>query len=261
MTWLSFSLVIIVPFFASIITFFSGFGLSTILLPAFTILFGVEVAIAATAIVHFLNNMFKIFLVGKKAEISIVLKFGVPAVLAAFFGAWLLTVLSYQKKIFEYSLGKKSFEIDPLHLVIGALMIFFAIVEVLPQLAKMKISKKYLPLGGILSGFFGGLSGHQGAFRSAFLIKMGLSKEAFIATGIIIACAVDFIRLLIYGLRIQSSWAMDQYANLLGLAVLSAWIGAWIGRKVLSMATYKAIQRIVAILLILFGILIASGMI
>lgn len=41
----------------------------------------------------------------------------------------------------------------------------------------------WLPLGGLLSGFFGGLSGNQGALRSAFLLKAGLSKEAFIATG------------------------------------------------------------------------------
>ena len=33
------------------------------------------------------------------------------------------------------------------------------------------------------SGFFGGLSGMQGALRSAFLARAGLSKEAFVASG------------------------------------------------------------------------------
>lgn len=48
-------------FIASALTFFSGFGPGTILMPAFTLLFPVEIAIAATAVVHFLNNFFKFF--------------------------------------------------------------------------------------------------------------------------------------------------------------------------------------------------------
>jgi hypothetical protein len=37
-----------------------------------------------------------------------------------------------------------------------------------------------------LSGFFGGLSGHQGAFRRAFLIKP-LTKKSFLATKVVIS--------------------------------------------------------------------------
>jgi len=52
-----------------------------------------------------------------------------------------------------------------------------------------------------LSGFFGGLSGLQGAIRSAFLIKSGLSKEAFIATAVVVSTFVDFTRLPVYATR------------------------------------------------------------
>lgn len=48
----------IVAFFASGLTFFSGFGLGTLLLPAFALFFPIEIAISLTAIVHFLNNIF-----------------------------------------------------------------------------------------------------------------------------------------------------------------------------------------------------------
>jgi len=54
------------------------------------------------------------------------------------------------------------------------------LLEMSPRFQQWSLDKKYLPLGGLLSGFFGGLSGHQGALRSAFLIKSGLSKESFI---------------------------------------------------------------------------------
>jgi Sulfite exporter TauE/SafE. len=54
------------------------------------IFFPVDVAIALTGVVHFFNNIFKLILVGKKADKQVVLRFGIPAVIAAFIGAWLL---------------------------------------------------------------------------------------------------------------------------------------------------------------------------
>jgi hypothetical protein len=41
-----------VALLASLLTFFSGFGLGTILLPAFAIFFPINIAVALTAIVH-----------------------------------------------------------------------------------------------------------------------------------------------------------------------------------------------------------------
>jgi len=80
----------VVAFLVAILTFFSGFGLGTILTPVFMIFFPVDVAIALTGVVHFFNNIFKLILVGKKADKQVVLRFGIPAVIAAFIGAWLL---------------------------------------------------------------------------------------------------------------------------------------------------------------------------
>ena len=80
----------IVAFLAAILTFFSGFGLGTILMPVFAIFFPVEIAIALTGVVHFSNNLFKMSLVGKRADKEVLLKFGIPAILASFAGAWLL---------------------------------------------------------------------------------------------------------------------------------------------------------------------------
>ncbi len=40
------------------LTLFSGFGLGTLLMPAFALFFPVEVAVEATAVVHLANNIF-----------------------------------------------------------------------------------------------------------------------------------------------------------------------------------------------------------
>jgi hypothetical protein len=65
-------------------------------------------------------------------------------------------------------------------LLVGLLIVFFAVQE-LRGGKKQAIPAAWLPLGGVVSGFFGGLSGNQGAFRSAFLLGAGLGKDAFIA--------------------------------------------------------------------------------
>ena len=49
----------LVAFGVSLLTLFSGFGLGTLLLPAFAVFFPIEVAVASTAIVHAANNLFK----------------------------------------------------------------------------------------------------------------------------------------------------------------------------------------------------------
>jgi uncharacterized membrane protein YfcA len=81
----------------------------------------------------------------------------------------------------------------------------FAFLEIIPSFQKVQFGKDKLVLGGVLSGFFGGLTGIQGAIRSAFLIKSGLSKEAYIATGVMIACFIDFTRLSVYITRFSAS--------------------------------------------------------
>lgn len=62
---MAFVVIPIVALLASLLTFFSGFGLGTILLPAFAIFFPVNIAVALTAIVHLLNTIFKFGLVGR----------------------------------------------------------------------------------------------------------------------------------------------------------------------------------------------------
>ncbi len=146
-------------------------------MPVFAIFFPVDVAIGVTAIVHLLNNILKLILLGRHADRDVVIKFGIAAIISAFFGAWLLIWISEQPAIYSYQIGDHIFSITPVKTIIGLLMILFALIELYPAAQKYNFNRKYLPIGGILSGFFGGLSGHQGALRSAFLVRSGLGKE------------------------------------------------------------------------------------
>jgi uncharacterized protein len=245
---------------ASGLTLFSGFGLGTLLLPVFALFFPIDVAIGMTAIVHFLNNIFKLSVLGKYAKKVVVIKFGLPAIVSAFLGAFVLIWFSNLEPLLSYHLGGSELLIQPVRLIIGILILLFAMLELAPGLNKISFDEKYLPLGGILSGFFGGLSGHQGALRSLFLLRCGLSKESFIATGVIVACLVDISRLVIYSSRFAEAFKGGNI-SLLAVAVLSAFSGVFLGKRFLKKVTMHGIQLSVSIMLILIALGLISGVI
>jgi uncharacterized membrane protein YfcA len=253
-------IIAVAAFFISILTFFSGFGLGTILTPIFMIFFPVDVAIALTGMVHFCNNLFKFALIGRKADRTVLIHFGIPAVLASIAGAWLLLHMVDTKPFFTYQVFDYRLSVYPVKLIISLLLIFFAILDLIPFLNKFQFGKTYLPLGGVLSGFFGGLSGNQGALRGAFLIKSNLSKEVFIATSVVISCFVDFSRLTVYATR-YTNVGLHQNLTLVIAATISAIAGAFIGNILLKKVTLKFIQKIVAIMLILISLALGSGII
>lgn len=248
---------------ASALTLFSGFGLGTLLMPVFALFFPVPVAIAATAVVHLANNLFKIFLVGRKADPGVVLRFAVPGAIAAFIGAALLGLFAHLPPLFGYVFGGRSHEITLVKLVVGPLVVGFALFELLPRLRGLSFHRRYLPLGGLLSGFFGGLSGNQGALRSAFLIKAGLDKEAFIGTGTVAAVIVDIARIMVYGFGFYTARFTELAGawTLVWAATLAAFLGAFIGKRLIKSVTYGAIQIIVGVMLILIGAGMTAGLI
>lgn len=133
-------------------------------------------------------------------------------------------------------------------------------MDLIPYFSKLQFGKNKLPIGGAMSGFFGGLSGNQGALRSAFLIKAGLSKEAFIGTAVVVSAFVDFTRLSVYATRFTKS-GLTENLTLVIIATLSAIAGAYIGNKLLKKVTLHFMQILVAVMLIILSVALAAGII
>lgn len=260
---LDYLIVCVVALVASALTLFSGFGLGTLLLPAFAFIFPVEIAVAATAVVHLLNNVFKLALIGRNADRGVVLRFGVPALFSAFAGAWLLSRLSDLGALVEYRIGSHPAAVTPVKLVVAVLILGFALLELLPAAGRFAFDRRWIPLGGLLSGFFGGLSGHQGAMRSAFLIKAGLGKEGFVGTGVACAVLVDLARLTFYGAAfLTTHFSALHHANgtpLVAAATVAAFAGAVIGVRLLGRITLPTLHRIVGVLLLVVAMLLGAG--
>jgi uncharacterized membrane protein YfcA len=255
-------IICLVALAASGITLFSGFGLGTVLMPAFALFFPLPVAIAATAVVHLANNLFKLFLVGAAADMRVVLRFSLPAAVAALAGAGLLVYFSGFDALVEYTIAGSSFTVTPIKLTIGLLIVAFAALELSPRFSAVALPPRYLPLGGLLSGFFGGLSGNQGALRSAFLIKAGLAKEAFVATGVVSAVIVDMVRLTVYGASFYTArftTLPEEVLGLVGAASLAAFLGAFTGARLLRKVTLRTVQLIVAVCMMGVGAGLATG--
>ena len=247
----------IVAFLAALLTFFSGFGLGTILTPVMLIFFPPEIAISLTGIVHFCNNIFKLTIIGGKFNKEVLIKFGIPAVLFAFAGSYALFFIS-NDTLFTHHLFAKKTDVSYLQFIIAIILIFFALIDSIPFFKKLKFNKSILPIGGILSGFFGGLTGNQGALRSAFLIKMNLEKSVFIATTVVISFFVDLTRISVYISKIKD-FEISNYLILGLAAIVSAIAGSFIGFKSLKKITLNFIRNLVAIMILLIAFLLLLG--
>jgi uncharacterized membrane protein YfcA len=226
-------LVALASFATALLTFFSGFGLGTLLLPVFALFYPLPVAVAATAMVHFANNLFKGVLMLRQCDWKVVAAFGPLAMVGAWAGASLLTQLNPAA-------------VKP---VIGGLIVLFALLEWQPQW--VQFSPRWIPVGGALSGFFGGLSGHQGALRTAFLVRLGLNKNAFIATNVALALLVDVTRLSVYKL--------EGLPPVVWAGIGAALVGSILGRRWLPKVSMAGVHRLIDALLMVYGLGLLAG--
>jgi uncharacterized membrane protein YfcA len=261
----SFVLVGLAAFLVSALTLFSGFGLGTLLLPVFALFFPVEVAVAATAIVHFANNVLKVSIFGRRADRGVIVRFTLPAVACSFAGAAVLGLVSRGEPLLRYAVGGHAAAVTPLKLLMALLMAFFALFELVPALRDLRFDRAWLPLGGALSGFFGGLSGHQGALRAAFLTKVGLSTEAFVGTNAVSGFLVDAARLAVYGVLFLSgpgSGIGDRGGwSLVAVATASAFAGVLLGGRLIRKVTMGAVQVLAGILLLAIAAALGAGIV
>ncbi len=131
---MAFVVVSIAALIVSALTLFSGFGLGPLLMPVFALFCPIEVAVAATAVVHGANNVVKVAVFGRSADWKVVARFAVPAVLCAFVGAASLGLLADVPALARYGVGGREAVVTPLKLVMAALMTGFACFELVPGL-------------------------------------------------------------------------------------------------------------------------------
>jgi len=228
--------VYLTAFFAAGLALLSGFGLGTILTPVFLLFYEPKIAIFLVAIVHLLNNLLKFVIFKKHVDFEILKRFGILALVGAFVGAF------GQAYVANIWLKK----------LIGLVLIYLGFQEWFPKQSQFRLPKAVDPIGGFLSGLLGGLVGNQGAIRSAFLLNYQISKEAFIATGVVIACVIDIARIPVYwvsyGEAVYGSWKS------LLMLILVTFSGTFLGTALLKRFSVSGFRKVVSGIIILMGV-------
>lgn len=242
---LLFALVILVPFLGALTTFFTGFGLNTIMVPVFMIYWDAPLAVLMAGIVHLCNNILKVALTARSIDWNLFRNFGIPALIFAFIGANMLNLV-------RDSMGS---QMKP---IFGVILVTFALLELFNWKLPLR-SAWALRIGGSLSGFFGGFSGHQGALRALFLSQLKLNPLVFVATTAIISLLIDLTRVGVY---FSSSWFTNyQPSYFMFLGVPSALIGTLIAKKYIQKVQHKNLSIVVGSALLLMGLLLFFGLI
>ena len=222
---------------AAALTVPAGFGLATMTTPLFLFWFEPHQAIAGVAIVHGAHNAMKSRILRTHIDADALRRFGWALLLGALVGAVLQTVISS----------------GPLLLLVGVALIVLPALKLSESWTSIRLPETEDRIGGFGSGFMGGLTGHQGALRAMFLRQRLPDKNEYAATAAVLAMVVDFTRIPIY-LWHDTSVLFSQPLLLIGF-VLSALVGAQIGRIWLEKWKNDSIQKGIMLGLVLSGIL------
>jgi uncharacterized membrane protein YfcA len=231
--------VILTAILAGIIVAVSGFGIGNLLTPILAIKFGGKVAIAAVALPHLIGTTLRFMFLKTKIDKKIFIYFGITSAIGGLIGALLYWKTTSQALTF----------------IFGIILIFASLMEFSGFLRKIKIGKNTALMGGLLSGFLGGLVGNQGGIRSAALLSFDMDQKAFIATATATAIGliIDAVRIPIYVVtqysKITKAWAS------IFLTIIGVIIGTLLGIKILKIIPKNIFKTVVAILIFLLGIL------
>ena len=151
-------LFLIASYLAAIAATLAGFGSSTLLIPVAMHSMDVKTAIFLVACFHLFNNIFKVKLFWKKIDFKTFLLFGIPSIIFAFGGAYLVSVIP----------------VNTIMIAVAIFLIVFSLYSLLNPKFALKKTRTNAVVGGSTSGLLAGLMGLGGAIRSTFLISFNL---------------------------------------------------------------------------------------
>jgi len=214
----------------------AGFGIGSVLTPAFGLAVDTKVAVAAVAIPHFIGTAQRYWMLRAHVDRRMLLGFGVTSALGGLAGALLHGVLS----------GRA------LSLVFGVLLLAAGTAELTGWMRRVAWGRRTAWLAGALSGGFGGLVGNQGSIRSAAMLGFDVPKEAFVATATAVALFVDVARMPVY-LATQGHELVPLLPSI-GVATLGVVIGTALGARLLGHLPQRMFRRTIALLLLALGV-------
>lgn len=212
-----------------------GFGSSMFLVTLARLLYPLQTVLAITALLHVASNSSKLWLFRGQWNLRLLLLIGLPGIGGVLLGAWLGSAVTWAWA--DIALG-------------GFLVVFSAVLLRWPKL-QLPATPGIASGGGTLAGFLAGWLGTGGAVRGLILAAFHLDAATFIATSAAIDFGIDGGRAIIYLSHDYFPW--DQWP-LIPLAVVAAWVGSVLGKRIVSRLSQTQFQRIVLLLIFAIGV-------
>ena len=213
----------------------AGFGIGSLLTPAFALQVDARLAVAAVSIPHVVGTALRFWLLGGRVDSKVLWGFGLTSAAGGLTGALL-----------QAQAG-----VPVLTVLFGGLLLFTAGAELTGIARRLRFEGPAAWFAGGASGFLGGLVGNQGGIRSAALLGVHLQKHVFVGTATAIGLMVDGARVPVY------LWRMHEPMSALGgwilLATLGVAIGTLLGSRLLMYIPEHLFRRTVAVVLAVLG--------
>jgi uncharacterized protein len=214
----------------------SGFGIGSLLTPLLMQSMPAAHAVAVLAIPHAIATTVRWLRLRSDVHLPTFRQFGIASAIGGLGGA-----------VLQSRLGS-----SVLTMVLATLLVLAGITELVRRPLPLPQTPFWRLLGGVLSGFFGGLVGNQGGIRAAALLGFRLQSRQIVATATASALLVDAARVPIY---LLSTGPVIRTATPLWLiASLGVTIGTLVGVPILRGIPESLYRRLIGGLLVGLGI-------
>jgi uncharacterized membrane protein YfcA len=226
-------------FLLAVLSAVAGFGGGVLLLPVFTALFGLRVAVPMLTLTQLASNGSRLWLNRREVRWSLVGWFAVGAVPLAVAGALLLAHTP----------------LSPLKRLLGVFLI--AVVawrRINPHPGKPG-GRAFVGVGAA-SGFGSALLGSVGPLTAPFFLAYGLTRGAYIGTEAAAALTMHLTKTAAYGAGQLVTGQVLLYGAALTPATLA---GAWLGKRIVGRISDRLFVTLVEAGLVGAGILFLAG--
>ncbi|WP_211226805.1 sulfite exporter TauE/SafE family protein [Amycolatopsis benzoatilytica] len=226
-------------FLLALLSAVAGFGGGVLLLPVFTVLFGLRVAVPVLTLAQLSSNGSRVWFNRRELRWRLIGWFALGAVPCAVAGGLLLAHAP----------------LSPLKRVLGVFLIGVVVWRRLRRPPRPPAEPSFAAVGAA-SGLGSALLGSVGPLTAPFFLALGLTRGAYIGTEAASALTMHFAKIAAYG----AGDLLTRQVLLLGAALTPATLlGAWAGKKVVGRISERGFVLLVELGLLAAGALFLAG--
>jgi uncharacterized membrane protein YfcA len=218
----------------------AGFGGGVLLLPVFTVLFGLRVAVPMLTLTQLSSNGSRVLLNRRDLRLPLIGWFALGAVPAAVVGGLLLAHTPLR----------------PLKRILGVFLIGVVVWRRLRRAPSAASERSFIAIGAA-SGAGSALLGSVGPLTAPFFLALGLARGAYIGTEAASALTMHITKIASYG----AGDLLTDRVLLFGIALTPATVlGAWVGKKIVGRIGDRVFVLLVELGLLASGSLFLVGL-